>query len=485
MSVSRVKALRQDQLNAQRRLRGEESDLQLLEDVMCDPGTHAEAAAIPKKQTGRPRDHPDYMQIVFAAAVSIYGSAHKVEAQFADPRVWDFLRDTAKAMFPDDPSQWLPPEQMKRYHFSYAKCYLADPGVLRARAEISTREGVELARSMGLGDPDGPGSFTHPDLSRLLYGDGKVFTPIYKAKPGETRVDKKTGEIHHLRFDPDASDHVEGGGDFVYGTKFAWMHIRSDLGRVILGVAHVPFSGSGGEAGVAFDLLSRIVEANPGGFQGVIYDMAMRGDHIDRIMRLLGLLTIARVPAKEKHARKGQRTGRRVPKEKLIEVRTVKGPNGVEQQVRFVAKDGALGIAGMNDKGGATWERLERLRTQRHPDKSAYRWYNQYALPAGYETREISVRLHNDDADRAKHLNRAENLRAIPPGDPDFDRLYAQRADAESINRHLEDTLYLNRAHSVGYLRQWSDMLGFARLVNAHTRARAARERERERLKAA
>jgi len=104
-------------------------------------------------------------------------------------------------------------------------------------------------------------------------------------------------------------------------------------------------------------------------------------------------------------------------------------------------------------------------------------------MPARFQTREITVRLHGNDEDRARKLNRAENLRAIPPGDPDFDPLYARRADAESLNRHLEDTLYLNRAHSVGHFQQLSDLLGFALLVNACTRARAAPERQR--LKAA
>ena len=80
------------------------------------------------------------------------------------------------------------------------------------------------------------------------------------------------------------------------------------------------------------------------------------------------------------------------------------------------------------------------------------------------------------------HLNRAENLRAIPRSDPDFTRLYARRGDAESINRALEDTHYLNRSHSVGHLRQTADLLGFALMVNS---LMLARHRAREAVKAA
>ena len=50
-----------------------------------------------------------------------------------------------------------------------------------------------------------------------------------------------------------------------------------------------------------------------------------------------------------------------------------------------------------------------------------YRWYNGYRLPDRYEHQTITVRLHGNDEDRARKLNRTENLRAIPPGDPDFE----------------------------------------------------------------
>jgi hypothetical protein len=51
-------------------------------------------------------------------------------------------------------------------------------------------------------DPEVPGSFTHPDLSRMLYADGKVVTPLYKGRLREERVDKKTGEIRQVRYEP-------------------------------------------------------------------------------------------------------------------------------------------------------------------------------------------------------------------------------------------------------------------------------------------
>jgi len=64
-------------------------------------------------------------------------------------------------------------------------------------------------------------------------------------------------------------------------------------------------------------------------------------------------------------------------------------------------------------------------------------------------------------------FNRTENVRPIPPADPDFARLYARRNDAESINRHLDDTLWLGRAHSIGHTRQHLNLLGYALAVNS------------------
>ncbi|MEX1100809.1 MAG: hypothetical protein WD739_01275 [Actinomycetota bacterium] len=156
-------------------------------------------------------------------------------------------------------------------------------------------------------------------------------------------------------------------------------------------------------------------------------------------------------------------------KERLIEIKGVTMPDGQVQKVQIYATDGAAAIGRLNDEGEMILVPLERVRTQRRASKSGYSWNNQYRLPAEFGHREITFRLQGNDADAAKKLNRAENLRAIPRSDPDFGRLYVRRSDAESINRHLEDTLYLNRAHSVGMLRQEADLLGFALSVKAMT----------------
>ena len=80
---------------------------------------------------------------------------------------------------------------------------------------------------------------------------------------------------------------------------------------------------------------------------------------------------------------------------------------------------------------------------------------------------QVTVRLHGNDDDVQRKFNRTENVRPIPPTDPDFQRLYRRRNDAESINRALDDTLFLRRAHSIGHERQHLNLLTYALTVNS------------------
>jgi hypothetical protein len=98
--------------------------------------------------------------------------------------------------------------------------------------------------------------------------------------------------------------------------------------------------------------------------------------------------------------------------------------------------------------------------------RSRRRWPDSYLLTndCGWL---ITVRLHANDEDRKRKFSRTENVRRVAPGHPDFSRLYGRRNDAESINRHLDDTLWLRRAHSVGHLRQTLNVLTYALGVNS------------------
>jgi len=185
--------------------------LKRVEAILENPEIYRLAELIPHPSPqagGRLRHYPDYMLLVYEALVSVYGSARQVEAELSHRVVWGFMRRVVKDFFADDSSKHLPRRPMRRHHYLYGRNrYLQDPEVLAGITGLHRQIASTQARELGLLDPQGPGSWSHPHLSRMLYADGKVVTPLFRAKPGETRTDKATGEVKQLRCD---SDGVKG-----------------------------------------------------------------------------------------------------------------------------------------------------------------------------------------------------------------------------------------------------------------------------------
>jgi len=220
---------------------------------------------------------------------------------------------------------------MQRHHYLYGRNrYLSCPEVLEGLGRLHRELATRQAREIGLLDPAGPGSWTHPHLSRMLYADGKVLAPLYKAKPDKTRVDKATGEIRAVRHEPDARLHFEGDGEAAWGTKFVMVAVRGEgtHARLILDLERV--SEPGGEAAVAMECFRRLAPLVPGA-QGIIYDTALRGVHHQTLLRDLGLIPVNRVTAAEKGAKDPRRAeGRRVEKSVHLEDKEVLLPRGAE-----------------------------------------------------------------------------------------------------------------------------------------------------------
>ena len=458
------------------------SALERLEALIDNDELFALADAIPPAdptQGGRPRHYPTYMWVLYDALLSVYGSARKVEAELSHPIVWNHLRHLITARFPNDPERWLPERPMCRYHYLYGRTrYLTEPTVLAELGDIHRTHATAHARRLGLMSPDSRVSWTHPDLDRMLYADGKVITPLFRARPGDTKLDKTTGELRSVRAEPDGGLHFEGTGDTAWGTKWVIVAARTKHrhGRIILDVDWVPTPG--GEATSAmgcFDRLRPLLD----GAQGVIYDTALRGVHHQHLLRDLGWLPVNKVTAAKASVKTPRRKGgERVEKSTFVEDRTITLPDGTETTIHLFAKAGAIGIGQLDDSGQMTFVELERTRTHRNADKSGkYRWYNTYRLPDHLGGDTITVRLHGTADDTARRFNRTENIRPIPPSDPDFKPLYRRRNDAESINRALDDTLWLRRAHSIGHERQHLNLITHALCVNSLALHRHARHR--------
>jgi hypothetical protein len=446
------------------------SALERLEALVANDALFKLAEIVPEPEPsrgGRPRDYPVYMWFLFDALLSVYGSGRRVEAELGHTVVWGRLRSLIREALPKRPDLWLPERPMRRHHYLYGRSrYLAAPGVLEEIAELHRGLAAQQAQQCGLMDSDGPGSWTHPDLSRMLYADGKVVTPLFRAKPGDKRIDKTTGEVHYPRVETDAGFHVEGTGEMVWGTKFVIIAARhpEPHSRFILDVACVETSGA--EAATALDRFVGLAPLIPG-VQGVVYDTAFRGVHHQRLMRDLGWVSVNRVTANAGSRKRPAKDRKRVEKTVYVETKTVRTSDG-DQQVRLISQGGRIGLGDVTESGKSVFVPLDRIRTHRNTDKrGTYRWYNDYRLPEHLGGGVVTVRLHANAEDAKRKFNRAENVRQIPPGDPDFEVLYRRRNDAESINRHLDDTLWLRRAHSIGNRRQLLNMITYALGVNA------------------
>ena len=455
------------------------ASLEKVEAIFRNPALYRLADEIPESRPeagGRPRTFPRYMTLAYAALTSVYRSARQVEAELSHPVVWQHIRDVVRAEFPDRPEMHLPPSPIRRHHFLYARERdLTKPAVVQRLSERARLLAVAEARRQGLLDPQGGGSWTSPSRNRLLYADGKVIAPLFRAKPGDERVDRETGELLPRRAEPDAALHFEGDGEAAWGTKFVMVAARGEEPgtRVLLDIE--PVREPGAEAARAMGCFRRLAPLVPGA-QAVVYDTALRGIHHQELLRDLGLLPVNRVAAASRGARAPRRgEGRRVPKNVHVEDKLVTTPSG-KRTVSLYAQDGAVGVVVLNEVGERLFEPLRRVRTHRIADKSgSFRWYNDYELPERLGGGTVTVRLHGNADDQTRRFNRPENVRAIAPSDPRFEHLYSRRNDAESINRHLEDTLFLGRAHSVGMRRQHVDLLGYALLVNGMSRLRHER----------
>lgn len=429
---------------------------------------------------GRPAMFPNYMIEAYGQLTHVFTTATQVEAELADPVNWRRIRRVVRKMNPDDPSKWLGPQPMRRHHYDYGRNRRAStPEWLELCRQELISDGAALALELGLMDRTKRNSFRSPSLDTLLYGDGKVHTPLYRGRPGAETLDKATGEIRRVRADADASMHTEGGGHPVYGVKFNTLMTRGDAGRVILNVDHVSNRpGEGGEAGVMLRMLGETVPLLPAA-RAFAYDGAWKGVHIQALMTEYGVESVCSVTAAaaEKHV-DGQVVAR-VPKRAEVEVISVAGRSGKPVLVKILAEDGAAGIEVPSADGTPVFVKLKQGRVHRNGTWGHFQWYGEYELPPELNCQTIHIRLHGDDEDKGGAKRRPEILRAIAPGSPVFDRLYSRRSDVESLHRNIENRTYWNRAHSLGASRQLFDQICHARLVNAITKGRA---RARERL---
>ena len=160
--------------------------------------------------------------------------------------------------------------------------------------------------------------------------------------------------------------------------------------------------------------------------------------------------------------RKASESNPREEKSSFIEVRTIEGRNW-----HFFGFGGHLSVTTFDAEGDEILVPLELMKRSRTKNfDGTFRFYGEYFWPfEGPKTLRFRADQTEDDIERGIH--RTENFRLIPHGTEDYDRLYPMRSDIESNNRQLEDTLWINRARSVGKEAQLMDLLGYMVLTNS------------------
>lgn len=460
--------------------------------IFSDPTLYELADVIPVKQpVGRRAHHPGYLLLAYGVLARLFRSAVRVETELADPTTWDLIRQTVTQMqqrHPDLVHQLPGRRPPNRDAFRYARdTYLADEERLREMRAIFTECAVEQAQSLGLLDPKGPGSLSHPDRSRVVYGDGTVVRPLYRPPAATRETVKGKTVITYLdehgeptskptrRFDPDAAD-FHGHAGPVHGQNFVALYARGDHPgqRVVLAVERVDRPGR--EADTAVKAIKELHAVAGSGIQAIVYDGAMRGTHIDDLMTNLGVVVVNKVHASAKSAaRKGKNNAPRFfalgTWEHDVPAEAGAGTGTCTHQLGAV--DGAVSEIALSDEGSPIIRsRLERRQIKR-PRRASGRYHFNvaYEVPCEHGSFTAWVTPHALAGERDH--SRADAVRVIAEGEPTFDRIYGLRNDAESFNSELKRTLLVDRAMSLGARRQLLDVLCYALLHNAVNAARA------------
>ncbi len=467
------------------------------------------------RPVGRPPVNPPYVVLVYGVLARLTRSAVRVELDLAEPRTWAFARglmcDAVERHGLDLPPPAGTPPTWDHWRWLRDHHLATDDGLGHLERTF-TPIAVATARRLGLLDPHGPGSMTHPDPSRAIYGDGTLIRPMYRPPeavevdtpagsdrlrraarraataadapvPGTGRnigyPDPRTGQVLDeppRRYDPDLRLHHGLAGPVQTHGYVCW-HTRGPerYQRVVLAAGHVPEPGQ--EASTAVALLGGIHRAAGVGVQAVIYDGAMRGTHIDQVMSRYGWLALVKHPTRD--------TSSDVAGTQMLKVRGGRRARGLLlEPVKHETADGgtcvhqlaalSTGVVEIDlDETGdpVVVSRLERTavkRARRATGRFHFNVGHTLTCPRGAFTVWLAPHPRHD-----RDAARPENLRIIAEGDPDFTRLHGLRSDSESFHSQLKRTLLVDRQMSLGWRRGLLDVYCFALLNNAFAEAQA------------
>ena len=416
---------------------------------------------------GRPNEHPLWVFFLWMILTHEYGSCRKVEEALEDIEhgPWRRIRDAAFRELSNDRPDLLPPAKPPtRNQFNYAlKHHL--PANSEAIAKSLRRRSRKLAAAMNLGHDNSPGSLSRPRPERVAYGDVTVMTPRTRRLAKDARhVDMETGEIFYHRHDEDAAQHTTGGGAVVPGLPWAFTHLRGpERNRQVILAVDPVVPGGRSEGHLVVDQYLEAAAYLPG-LVGYAYDRALRGIHLDRLLKAghLGLVGVYRMDGKKPDRFHG--------------FETFHPAHGQSREVEIHLVGGAPHIRTFDVDGNQILNRLVLRRINRRDNKreGSVRLSAEYGVVDrdGQTDGYLRLRLDQTAADGLKGYNRPEHLRAFPEDSNIFVEVQRPlRGSAESANRSIDDNLPRERLHHFGFEKNQLSMLAWQVYRNAQTEA--------------
>lgn len=421
-------------------------ELEKVRAVASYPALYVIADLIPDRPAGspgRPAHYPAWVSVIHKVLHGAFGSANHASRIMANPEYWQIIRRQAGASGKTAREQ--PPQ---RHHHCYAQDKI--DGHIDALHQGLLDTAANLARQLHCLHPDTPVSRANPARGQFVVGDGTVVAAPHRKKTVERRTAEGRTAVN-------AHTEVQNGDDkpeYRFGTKFAILSARPDTTRnlrVVLDTRPVPHGkGYKGEAGTTLTMLDHLTNRPDLRVDGICYDGAFRGTHIDHVMKQ-GLLAL--VPP---HAG----TAKPTP------LATI--DCGCGDTHHIWTDQGRLHERTILDTGETHLQPLPIAKVyDRRNKRGTHRWYIDFATACGTVH---TQRLDTTDDDTAKGYNRTEHLRShtkTDEGDSLYDRCYGWREDAESLNNTLDRTLYGGRMTAHTATRQHSVMIGFALGRNA------------------
>ncbi len=412
-------------------------------------------------KAGRKRTHTVAESFIVQQANALLGiSERQLIIKLNKKRRRKRINKALQKAWPDHPNRRLPPKKSngkknkkgkknQKYAMSRSQHrYFMNNHILANDEEYerlcldNITRAVEIAIHMGMLRPRN-GSLNSPVASRCAFADITFLRERYDHRNVR---DKRSSRIDRTatRYNGTNRDHAESRGH-----NILLVGVRNDeyRERVPLEISIKPVDATEGEYFVS--RLAHLLENYPDvkrGLLGTIYDMAIKGVHIDPIYDL-GLAHVGKVP----DTNQGEVASLTLRDEQFSCL------DGETRTSDVLLEDGAPYLLFIDGDGDTCYQPLLQIDLYRRWNKGdeTYRWYGDYAVPdkpwmgalAGAIT---TLRLDSTREERDGQGKRRTNyLRAIPETDPRFKRLFGPRETAESFFRSLKVLIPDQRALSV------------------------------------